>query len=162
MDVQFVLLGPDEPGNPDAVQPSLLEGIARDNVVRWLPFREDTATVYAASSVVVVPSYYAEGTPKTVMEGMAMGLPVVCSDLPSTRQLVEHMRDAVLVRPRDVTDLADAVTQLLQSPVRCRALGKEARRTAVARFDANRVARSAVATVYGSLFGRQLEEARSR
>src|SRR3972149_5436591 len=97
---QAVLVGPEEPSNPDAFSPAALNAAVREGIVRWVGFREDVWTVYAASDVVVVPSNYAEGTPKGVMEGMAMGRPVVGSDLPSIRQLVTHGRDGVVVHPQ--------------------------------------------------------------
>ncbi len=151
--MQALLIGPEERDHPDALPSSAWSGAVREGVVRLMGFREDVWTAYAASDVVVVPTYYAEGTPKGVMEGMAMARAVVASDLPSTRQLVTHGRDGILVRPRDPGDLTTAVAALLASPARRSALGQEARRTAVTRLDAEQAARSAVDRVYGAVPG---------
>jgi len=150
---QAVLVGPEEPSNPDAFSPAALNAAVREGIVRWVGFREDVWTVYAASDVVVVPSNYAEGTPKGVMEGMAMGRPVVGSDLPSIRQLVTHGRDGVVVHPQRPDQLAGAVAELLGSPARREAMGREARRTAETRFDAARVAQLALASIYAAVPG---------
>jgi len=147
----FLLVGPEEPGNPDAFPtPTLNEAVER-GIVRWIPFREDIATVYAAAEVAVVPSYYAEGTPKGVLEGMAMARACVCSDIPSIRSLVSDGVDAMLVRPRSAESIACAVASLLASPVLRDEIGRAARIKAVAQFDGERAAVAAVEKVYGRL-----------
>ncbi len=148
---QFVLVGPEEPGNPDAFDLDEVRRAVTSGIIRWLPFREDISTVYAACTVAVVPSYYAEGTPKGVMEGMAMARPVVCADIPSIRALVSDEQDGVLVKPRSGKAIAGAVALLLQSPHRRAELGTRARNTATTRFDAEVAARIAVDVVYGGL-----------
>ena len=151
VEAQAVLVGPEEPSHPDALPRSVVDAAVRERLVRWLPFREDIPTVYASSDVVVATMYYAEGTPKGVMEGMAMERAVVCSDLPSTRPLVTPGRDGLLVPPKAVPELTDAVAWLLQVPERREALGHEARQTAIVRLDADKAARAGVDAVYGTL-----------
>jgi glycosyltransferase involved in cell wall biosynthesis len=150
---QAVLVGPEERDNPDAFSPSVLRAAVRDGLVRWNGFREDVRTVYAASDVVVVTTQYAEGTPKGVMEGMAMARPVVCYDIPSTRALVAHGRDGMLVAPGRPAHLAGIVDALLRSLDKRTDLGSEARRRAVVQFDAERVAQLAIRNVYAAIPG---------
>ena len=118
-----LLVGPEEPDNPDAFPVARVEEAVAEGALRWVRFREDVWTVYAASDVVVVPTAYAEGTPKGVMEGMAMARPVVCSAVPSIRAMVRNGEDAVLVPPRDTDALARAVAALLRDPARREAMG---------------------------------------
>ncbi len=150
---QAVLVGPHEPGNLDAIDRSVVEKAIADGSIRWIPFREDVWTVYAASEVVIVPTYYAEGTPKGVLESMSMGRALICSDLPSTRPLVHDQSDAILVPPRDVGALVRAVASLLRDPARRSAMGTAARQTALKNFDADLVAQEGVKRVYGSFPG---------
>jgi glycosyltransferase involved in cell wall biosynthesis len=145
---QFLLVGPDEPDNPDAFPIQAVRDAVGAGIIKWIPFREDVWTLYAAAEVAVVPTYYAEGTPKGVLEGMAMGRPVVCSDVPSIRALVSDNDDAVLFPPRDLNALAHEIESLLASSERRMRLGVAARASALARFDANAAARTAVKRVY--------------
>jgi glycosyltransferase involved in cell wall biosynthesis len=148
---QFVLVGPEELENPDAFSADIVRAAVTAGDIRWIPFREDVWTVYAAASVAVNPTYYAEGTPKGVMEAMAMGRPVVASDIPSVRALVDDGRDGVLVAPASGEAIAAAVCLLLGEEKRRAWIGKAARETAVKRFDAYTAAQTAVDIVYGDL-----------
>jgi glycosyltransferase involved in cell wall biosynthesis len=81
----------------------------------------------AAGDVFVFPSLY-EGMPGAVIEAMAMGLPIVASDIPSVREVVEPGTNALLVDPTDDRALAGAIVALLDDPERRRAFGAESRR----------------------------------
>lgn len=150
-DAQFVLVGPEEPGNPDELPFGVVADAMKDGVLKWISFREDVPQMYALATIAVIPTYYAEGTPKGILEGMAMGLPLVCTDIPSITALVSPREDGLLVPPRSGQHLADAICELLDSADLRWNLGIAARRKAVAEFDADRAAAIAVKEVYGKL-----------
>ncbi|HEX4490208.1 MAG TPA: glycosyltransferase family 4 protein [Acidimicrobiia bacterium] len=87
----------------------------------------------ATGDVFVFPSLY-EGMPGAVIEAMAMALPIVASDIPSVREVVEPGVNALLVDPSDHRALADALLTLLADPARRRAFGAESRRIFESRF----------------------------
>jgi glycosyltransferase involved in cell wall biosynthesis len=72
--------------------------------------------------------------PGAVIEAMAMGLPIVASDIPSVREVVEPGTNALLVDPTDDRALADAIGALLDDPERRRAFGAQSRRIFETRF----------------------------
>jgi glycosyltransferase involved in cell wall biosynthesis len=94
--------------------------------VRFLGHREDVAEVLAAADLFVFPSLY-EGLPGAVLEAMALGLPVVASDIAPVREAVEAGRSAVLVERGSAVELANAVGSLLKDSDRARALGLRGR-----------------------------------
>jgi glycosyltransferase involved in cell wall biosynthesis len=151
VEAQFVLVGPEEPNHPDAFPITALRDAVQAGIVKWVSFREDVWTVYAAATVAVVVTYYAEGTPKGVLEGMAMARPIVCSDVPSIRALVSHGKDGMLVKTRSGPMLAETVASLLASPGLRKRLGAAGRTKALTEFDAELAARAAVEQVYGRL-----------
>ncbi len=81
--------------------------------VRFLGHREDVPEILAAADVFVFPSLY-EGLPGAVIEAMALGLPVVASDIGPLRDAVEPDGNAILVSPRSSLELARAVQTLLE------------------------------------------------
>jgi len=93
---------------------------------------EEVAERLAAATALVLPSL-AEGRPNVVLEAMAAGLPVVASDLPGVRELVESDRTGWLVPPGDATALAARMDELAQDPVRGRMAGDRGRRLLLAR-----------------------------
>jgi glycosyltransferase involved in cell wall biosynthesis len=111
-----------------------LAGRARlDGVVRFLGHRDDLPDVLAASDVFVFPSLW-EGLGCAVIEAMALGLPIVASDIEPVREVVEGDRCAELVPPRDAARLAAAVISLLADRPRAQTLGRRGRETFLRRF----------------------------
>jgi L-malate glycosyltransferase len=101
--------------------------------IRWLPqtsSRTEMAELYRLSEVVVsVPT--TDGTPVSVMEAMACGKPVICSDLPSLREFITIGENGLLVPVRQAIPLADAINQLLAQPDQVSEFGRKARQIAV-------------------------------
>jgi len=81
-----------------------------------------------------------EGTPTTVEEAMALGIPVVAADVGGVRELVDDGETGYLVSPRDPEALAAATEPLLDDPERRRRMGEAARVRAVADFNLDRCA----------------------
>jgi glycosyltransferase involved in cell wall biosynthesis len=82
----------------------------------WLPgSRTDIAELMSGFDVFALPSI-AEGTPVTILEAMACGLPVVASRVGGIPEVVEHQATGLLVPPSDATALADALAMYLQDP----------------------------------------------
>jgi glycosyltransferase involved in cell wall biosynthesis len=91
------------------------------------------------ADVLVLPSY-SEGIPRTIMEAFAAGVPVIGSDIPGVRVLIEHMQTGLLVPPGDHEALARAIMDLAANPELCRRLALSARDRVSERFSARRVA----------------------
>jgi glycosyltransferase involved in cell wall biosynthesis len=85
------------------------------------------------------------------VEAMALGVPVVSSDLPAIRELITDGVDGLLAPAGDVDRLADAVRRLLDEPHLRRRLGAQARRTVVQRFDVERNVRALAETLWPGL-----------
>ena len=93
----------------------------------------------AAADLFVFPSLF-EGLPGAVIEAMAMGLPVVASDIPALREVVEEDRNALLTPPASAEDLADAMARLLDDRTRSAAFGERSRRLFEEHFTLERCA----------------------
>jgi glycosyltransferase involved in cell wall biosynthesis len=86
--------------------------------------------------IFVLPSIR-EGFPRTLVEAMACGKPIVAADTPTLREALSGC--GVLVEPRDSKSLADAIMRLISEPGTRRALGERARAMALARYDWSQV-----------------------
>ena len=103
------------------------------NRVRFLGHRTDIPDLLTASDIFVFPSLL-EGLGGAVIEAMALGLPVIASDIPVLREVVEEGRTAELVEPESSIALAAAIESLLDDPGRRTAYGARAREVFAARF----------------------------
>lgn len=106
---RFQLAGMLDPG-PDGISPGELDALIADGV-EYLGELSDVRPAIDAASVYVLPSHR-EGTPRTVLEAMAMGRPIITNDVPGCRQTTVHGVNGLLVQPYDGKLLADAMLQL--------------------------------------------------
>jgi phosphatidyl-myo-inositol alpha-mannosyltransferase len=90
----------------------------------------DLPSYYASADVFCAPSLGGESFGMVLVEAMAVGLPVVCSDIGGYRDVVNDDRDGLLVPPADPEALAVALRALLDNPARRAAMGEAARATA--------------------------------
>ncbi len=132
-DVKFVVAGGADPGNPTSIDASTVAAWRAEGHVEFTGHREDMLALLHACDVAALPSYR-EGTPRSLLEAAACGLPLVASDVPGCREVVRHGDNGLLVPPRDSRALAEALLSLLGDAGRRRAMGARSREIAVRDF----------------------------
>ena len=105
--------------------------------LRFLGHRDDLPEVLAAGDVFAFPSLF-EGLGGSVIEAMALGLPVVASDIPALREVLEEGRNAQLVASGSAEALASALQSLLDDPERMQRFGRRSRERFEERFTIGR------------------------
>jgi glycosyltransferase involved in cell wall biosynthesis len=134
-DARFQLLGPLDTGNPTAIGRDELDGWVREGLIDYLGTSEDVRPFIRKATAVVLPSFYREGVPRSLLEGAAMARPLITTDEPGCRELLVNGDSAIACRARDPRDLARAMeTMITMSPKERRAMGLAARRLVEARF----------------------------
>lgn len=113
---------------------------------------EDLVAAYSSATAVVAPSLW-EGMPLVVLEANACGAPVVGSDIPGIRGLVEQGRTGLLVPPRRPEELARAVASLIESPGDARRMSGAALEKARREFDLSKQVEATI-QVYEGMVGR--------
>jgi glycosyltransferase involved in cell wall biosynthesis len=135
-EARFQLLGRVDPAQRSAVPEAELGRWAAEGLVEYLGSVADVRPVIAAADCVVLPSYYREGTPRVLLEGSAMGRPIVTTDMPGCRDVVEDGVTGYLCRPRDAADLARCLSAIAGlDPSERTAMGLASRRRMEAAFD---------------------------
>lgn len=112
--LKFLVVGPPEPGRPDAVPTARIRALTATGRFRFTGERPDVAELYAAMDVFVLPSHR-EGIPRAVMEASAMARPVVTTRIRGCREVVQDGVTGLLVPVRDAWAVAAAVAQILDS-----------------------------------------------
>ncbi len=107
--------------------------------VRFLGFRSDVAEILRRATVVVHPSICEETFGLVPLEAMALGRPVVASRSGGIPEVISDGQTGVLVTPRDATELARAVCELLGDPARRERMGAAGRRRASDEFSMARM-----------------------
>jgi glycosyltransferase involved in cell wall biosynthesis len=130
-----ILLVAGRPGHASAELESIVEGLGLEDCVRLLGHRDDVTDLMAASDLFVFPSLY-EGLGGAMIEAMALGLPIVASDLPALREVAIEDQNAILVPPNDVEALEWAMLDLLADPARRTEYGRVSQKIFEDRFEA--------------------------
>lgn len=125
---RFQLLGEIDPGNRSGISPEEVGRWVANGLVEHLGQVDDVRPYIAAATAVVLPSYR-EGLPRSLLEGAAMGRPLIASDVPGNRQLVMHRVNGLLCQVRNAASLADAMRQMGEMDSERRdEMGREGRR----------------------------------
>lgn len=98
-----------------------------DRKIEDLEFgRVREADLYSTMTDIFVLSSHSEGLPLSVIEAMSVGLPVVASDVGAMKEIIEHRKDGILVRPESVDDLVKALNELIEDDALRRNLSRNA------------------------------------
>lgn len=127
--------------NPESISRSELDRWVAERIVVYHGHLADVRPVIARCHVFVLPTFYREGIPRTILEAMAMGRPVITCDAPGCRETVENGKNGYLVPTRDVQALAAAMRRFVEAPSRVALMGQEARLLVERRFDVVKVNR---------------------
>ncbi|WP_347157329.1 glycosyltransferase family 4 protein [Pontibacter chitinilyticus] len=133
--VKCQLLGKVDEMSRSGIRRSKLDALLATGKVEYLGATDDVAAVIATADCVVLPSYR-EGTPHTLLEAAAMAKPLIATDVPGCRDVVQHGLNGYLCRVRDAEDLAAKMQQLLQLPeAELERMGQASRQLAVTKYD---------------------------
>lgn len=137
--VKFILVGPLAPGNPSMIPMEEIDKWVNGSNIQYLGRRADIRELMFVSDMVVLPSYYKEGVPKSLLEAAAMGKPIITSDTVGCREVVNHGENGFLVPIKDSQALQNAIEQLLINADLRVAMGEKSRDRAIKEFDEKKV-----------------------
>lgn len=130
---RFWLVGVPDPENPASISEEQLRSWHDEGIVEWLQHRTDIASIWAQSHIAVLPSYR-EGLPKSILEAAACGRPVVTTDVPGCREVVQEGENGLIVPVKDPDALALAITKLAGDVSLRARMGKQGRKIVVREF----------------------------
>jgi glycosyltransferase involved in cell wall biosynthesis len=114
-----------------------------EGLVDWSGRLNDVRGKLEEADVVVLPSYR-EGTPRSLLEALAVGRPLVTTDVPGCRNVVENNVNGLLVESHDPVQLADAMIKLIEDENLREEMGQASRTLAESRFDEREVIRQTI------------------
>ena len=129
----FNIVGFIDESNPTAISKKQLDQWIDEGIINFLGKKEDVRLSLSDSSVYVLPSYH-EGIPRSVLEAMSMGRPVITTDTYGCRETVIPQVNGFLVPIKDSKSLARAMEEFIKNPSLIKKMGQESRRIATERF----------------------------
>jgi len=148
---QFLLVGPLD-NHYDGICEETVRGWEEEGVLHWLGLSADVREPIARCHVYVLPSYH-EGTPRTVLEAMAMGRAIITTDAPGCRETVIEGVNGCLVPVKDAPALAQTMRRFIDDPSLAARMGYESRRIAEEKYDVRKVNNAIIAFIEGAAEG---------
>jgi glycosyltransferase involved in cell wall biosynthesis len=141
---RFVMVGDTDIDNPARVSEQQLEQWEDEGVIEWWGYQESMPDVFAAAHIVCLPSKYREGVPKVLIEAASCGRPIVTTDMPGCREIVQDGENGILVPPEDGQATADAIVRLLEDAKLRAKMGDHGRALVQKEFSVERVVEKTV------------------
>jgi len=136
-EIEFHLVGGTDP-NPDGIPQAEVEKWHNHGYVVWHGYQPDVRPFLASCHVYVLPSYR-EGMPRTVLEAMAMGRPIITTNAPGCRETVVHGENGFLVPVKSVDALVAAMERFILEPELIPHMGERSRQIAEEKYDVRKV-----------------------
>lgn len=130
-DVTFQFVGSPDEGNSFSIPEEFMRTQPH---LHYLGHQNNIRHILSQSDIFVLPSYR-EGLPRTSMEAMSMGLPIITTDVVGCRETVEDGINGFLIPAKNVTALVDAIELLINNEELRHTMGKKSRAKAVKEFD---------------------------
>lgn len=135
-EVRWQLLGPLDALNPDAIRPAEMEAWVRSGIVEYLGVTNDVRPYLERCSCMVLPSYYMEGVPRSLMEAASMERTLIATDSVGCKDVVLDGVNGLLCEKRSLDSLTNTMRKVLKlEPEQLRCMGKKGRELMLRKFD---------------------------
>jgi len=131
---EFHVIGaPDQ--SPSAIKLDELQRLNKDGIIVYHGKQKDVSHFLGQSDVFVLPTYYREGIPRSILEALSVGLPIITTNSPGCRETVLTNENGILIEPQNPTDLFNSMRFFIQNPHKIKEMGLASRKYAENRFD---------------------------
>lgn len=145
--IEFQLLGDADSSNKTAIGITELNDWIGQNLINYLGTTDHVESIMVGCDCVLLPSYR-EGMPRSILEAFAIGRPVIASDVPGCREIVEHNINGLLCKVKSSEDLSKKMLSMMQiSQDERNILAKNARKKVESLFDEEIVINSYLKTI---------------
>ena len=137
-DITFYLLGGVDTENPGAISLDNINQLVSEGIITYPGHVNNVSEWLSSASVFVLPSYR-EGVPRSTQEAMAIGRPIITTDVPGCRETVIDGRNGFLVAPWSPDELAQKMIYFIENPEKILEMGMQSYQIAQSHFDAVKV-----------------------
>jgi len=135
-DIEWKLLGPIDVPMEDSISPREMEDWVRDGNVKYLGVAKDVVPYLMDASCLVLPSYYHEGIPRSLMEASSMQIPIITTDWVGCHDVVENGKNGILCTPKDLEELIEAMRTMILTPhQQLQKMGEEGRKIILDKYN---------------------------
>lgn len=138
-DITFKIIGGLDPENPTGLKQAQLDQLIETRIIEYAGFVKDVNQRIRESAVFVLPSYYREGVPRSTQEAMAIGRPVITTDVPGCNETVVDGVTGFLISKWDVNALVKKMIYFIEYPEQVNKMGYQGFLYAKKNFNADHI-----------------------
>jgi N,N'-diacetylbacillosaminyl-diphospho-undecaprenol alpha-1,3-N-acetylgalactosaminyltransferase len=144
----FVMLCPKEDYSPDAVSQDFIEAHRHEQLIVVDKFRDDVKTFVAMADIMVLASYYPEGVPRSLLEGLSMGKPIITTNHTGCKEVVDEGKNGFLIPIKDSQQITERLEMLFLDDKMRKDFGKYSRKKAKYEFSEEMVVENVIRQLY--------------
>ncbi|MGE6295699.1 glycosyltransferase family 4 protein [Aeromonas media] len=112
--VEFCLLGPLDASSSSAITNEEIEEWKEEGLINYLGFTDSVEIELRKADCIVLPSYYREGVPKSLLEAGAIGRPIITTDNVGCKEVVDNEYNGFLCEPKSVISLTSCLKKFIE------------------------------------------------
>lgn len=132
--IKFTYVGQLDEGK-NAIKYEDLRQYIDKKIVKYIPYTKCVEEYYKKCSVFVLPSYYREGIPRTLIEATAMGRPIITTNMPGCKETIINNKNGIFVATKNVEQLTKAMLYMIENSNRLQNMGNESYKICINKFD---------------------------
>jgi glycosyltransferase involved in cell wall biosynthesis len=144
--IRCLLVGPYD-SNPSAIKKEELEPYIDNGIIEYFGEQMDVRPFISQCTTYVFPSYYREGTPKSILEAMASGRPIITTDAIGCRETVINDVNGFLIPVRNIEILADKMIWMIKNVEKAKKMGEESVRICIDKYNVKKVNKEIMRTM---------------
>lgn len=137
--LHFMLVGSPDAANPTSISTDILQDWHTRPNATWHSHQDDIRPIFRQAHIICLPSHGGEGVPKVLIEAASMACPIITTDVPGCRDIVQHKTTGLLVPLKDVDALCRAIVELAQNKELRITMGEKARELVESGFSQEKV-----------------------
>jgi glycosyltransferase involved in cell wall biosynthesis len=110
---EFQIIGFADSDNPSAIPKSNIDRWVEEGIINYLGYTDNIMEKYANVDCVVLPSYYREGVPRSLLEAASMAIPIITTSAVGCRDVVDDGINGFLCQPKNVNDLTAKIERMI-------------------------------------------------
>ncbi len=122
---------------PSGINVDILKQLDEANIIVFHGIKDNVPEFLKEMDVFVLPTFYREGVPRSILEALSVGMPVITTDMPGCKETVIPKKNGFLIPPNSFDPLLEACRYFLENPSAVEEMGKQSRLLAERKFDVN-------------------------
>ncbi|NOU47306.1 MAG: glycosyltransferase family 4 protein [Bacteroidales bacterium] len=136
INARFMLIGYIDSDNPGGISKTQIQQWSDEGIIEYCGTAEDIRNIISESDCVVLPSYYREGVPRTLLEAASMAKPIITTDNVGCREVIDDGINGFICKTKDSTNLSEVMRRMIRlTPEKREKMGQSGRNKILNQFD---------------------------